>query len=156
MAVPADGGWKISPVATYFDWIGIIQKEIAGLDADLFSALTQLDFSGIAQREPAATIDPDGEVVVDVEPVSSVIYGGIAVLEPTPTGYLVDYSCTADTPPGFCEIIVVDADGKRQERRLDFDPDYDYVSQFGFEVTAGTRVIVVAVAGKVTVQSESA
>ncbi|HEY9314239.1 hypothetical protein [Williamsia sp.] len=152
VAVPVDGGWKISPVGTFFDWIGLIGQEIAGLDGDLLKALTRLDFSGIVGREPAGTLDPDDEVVVDVEPVSDAIHAGIVVLEPTPTDDLVDFSCAADAVPGFCEVIVVDADGRLQDRESRYD--YDDGSRFGYEVSEGTRVVVLAVAGKVMVRSE--
>ncbi len=45
---PLTAAEKISPVATYLDWIGIAQHELAELDADLLKALVRMDFSGIA------------------------------------------------------------------------------------------------------------
>lgn len=152
VAVPADGGWKISPVATYFDWIAIAQRAISRVDTDILKAVVGLDFSGLAAREPAATIGSGDEVTVDVEAVSPEIYAGVSVVDPQPSPELVDYSCSAETQPGLCEIIVVDGTGRRQDRDSRYDVDTGY--QFGYEIADDTRLIVVAVAGPVVIESE--
>jgi ketosteroid isomerase-like protein len=152
VAVPADGGWKISPVATYFDWIAIAQRAISRVDTDLLKAVVGLDFSGLAARDPAATIGSGDEVTVDVEALSPEIYAGVSVVDPQPSPELVDYSCSAETQPGLCEIIVVDGSGRRQERDSRYDIDTGY--QFGYEIADDTRLIVLAVAGPVVIESE--
>jgi hypothetical protein len=151
VAVPADGGWKISPVATYFDWLGIAQQTLANVDTDILKAVVGMDFSGVASGEPAASIGPDDEVTVDVAPVSSTIYAGVAVIDPESSSSLVDYSCSADNQPGFCEVIVVDGNGDRQDRESDYSSDYG--SEYGYDIADDTRLIVVAVAGPVVVES---
>lgn len=152
VAVPADGGWKISPVTTYFDWIAIAQRAISRVDTDLLKAVVELDFSGLAARDPAATIGSGDEVTVDVEAVSPEIYAGVSVVDPQPSPELIDYSCSAQTQPGLCEIIVVDGSGRRQDRDSRYDIDTGY--QFGYEIADDTRLIVLAVAGPVVIESE--
>jgi hypothetical protein len=152
VAVPADGGWKISPVATYFDWLAIAEHALESVDTDVLKAVVGMDFSGVASGEPAASIGSGDEVTVDIAPVSSTIYAGIAVIDPDPSSSLVDYSCSAETQPGFCEIIVVDGNGDRLDRESDYNSDYG--SEYGYDVADDTRLIVVAVAGPVVVESE--
>jgi hypothetical protein len=151
VAVPADGGWKISPVATYFDWLGIAQQTLANVDADILKAVVGMDFSGVASGEPVASLGSDDEVTVEVEPVNAAIYAGVAVIDPEPSSSLVDFSCTAENQPGFCEVIVVDGNGDRQDRESDYSGDYG--SEYGYDIADDTRLIVVAVAGPVVVES---
>lgn len=153
VAVPEDGGWKISPVATYFDWIGIVARELAGLDADLLTAIVQLDFSRLAAREPVGRIGTSDEISIEIEPASGAIYAGVTVLEAEPSGELVDYSCTSTEAPYFCEVVVVDADGRRLEKQSTYDVDTGYES--GYPVTGRTRLLVVGVAGEVVVESDA-
>lgn len=153
VAVPADGGWKVSPVATYFDWIGIAQRQLAGLDADLLKALVKMDFSGVLERTSDGEIGVGDEVTVDIAPVSQAIYAGVGVIDPEPSSGLVDYSCSSESPPHLCDVIVIDGDGDVQHKDSRYDVDTGYES--GYEVTDGTRILVVAVAGTVTVESES-
>ena len=152
VAVPADGGWKVSPVATFVDWIAIAQRAVSRVDTDILKAIVGWDFSGLSAREPAATIGSGDEVTVDVKAVSSEIYAGVSVVDPQPSTELVDYSCSAETEPGLCEIIVVDKSGRRLDRDSRYDADTGY--QYGYEIADETRLIVVAVAGPVTIESE--
>lgn len=152
VAVPADGGWKVSPVATYFDWIGILQHEIAGLDTDLLKALVEMDFSGVVARTSDGEIGVGDEVTVDIAPVSQAIHVGVGVIDPEPSPALIDYSCSGQSPPHLCEVVVIDGDGELQDKDSRYDPDTGY--EYGYEVTDGTRLLIVAVAGTVTVESE--
>ncbi|MCK0518275.1 hypothetical protein [Williamsia sp. DF01-3] len=139
-------------MTTYFDWIAIAQRAISRVDTDLLKAVVELDFSGLAARDPAATIGSGDEVTVDVEAVSPEIYAGVSVVDPQPSPELIDYSCSAATQPGLCEIIVVDGSGRRQDRDSRYDIDTGY--QFGYEIADDTRLIVLAVAGPVVIESE--
>ncbi|WP_207844154.1 hypothetical protein [Williamsia soli] len=151
VAIPQDGGWKVSPVATYFDWMGIAVRELAGVDADLLAAVAALDFSRLAAREPVGRIGVSDEITVEIAPVSSAIYAGVSVIEAEPSADLIDYSCTSANSPYFCEIIVVDAEGRRIEQESNYDGGAGY--QSGYAVTGPTRLLVAGVAGTVVVES---
>lgn len=153
VAAPTDGGWKISPVATYFDWVGIAQRELADLDADLLKALVKMDFSGVVDRTPDHKIGVDDEISVDVAPVSDAIYAGVSVIEPEPASGLVDYSCTSESEPHLCDVLVIDGDGELQDKVSRYTSGSGYES--GYVVTDETRLLVVAVAGTVAVESEA-
>ncbi|MCZ4552940.1 proline-rich domain-containing protein [Gordonia rubripertincta] len=151
VAIPQDGGWKVSPVATYVDWLGIAVRELAGVDADLLAAVVDMDFSRLAAREPAGRIGVSDEITVEIAPVSTSIYAGVSVLEAEPSADLVEYSCTSDNAPYFCEIIVVDREGRRIEQESTYDVGTGY--RRGYAVTGETRLLVAGVAGAVVVES---
>lgn len=151
VAVPQDGGWKVSPVATYFDWLGIAARELSGFDPDVLAAIVQMDFSRLAASEPVGSIGVSDEITVEIAPASKAIYAGVSVLEVEPSTKLVDYSCTSDNAPYFCEVIVIDAQGGRIEKESNRDADAGYES--GYAVTESTRLLVAGVAGTVVVES---